>query len=559
MLACYGSETITIYGEESLFDENYVFYNTQYGTSTIDLTGFYSYSSTVTELDSTGSVVNGVFMLCPTNTPTPTQTQTPTNTPTETPTQTPTETPTNTPTETPTNTPTETPTPTPTETPTNTPTYTPSETVTPTPTETPTQTPTETVTPTPTETPTQTPTETPTNTPTETNTPTPTNTPTHTPTNTPTPTFNYYTYVLGSGATATEACNNYGTNNVTVYAPVEGGPGPNVGEYLYQISGNPPSNAVPDGYYSNGSSFYIVSGGMGQVVLVDLDGCNGLLTPTPTPTPTETPTNTPTPTETSTPTPTPTETSTPTPSPTSGVIQSGLILDWDIQKSTSYNGSGSVITDLEGNSNGVMTGTITYSSGSPNYLTVEGSTTEYIRTGGLNAYLSPVNTGEAMSVFMWVYPITNGILLCEQGTTTPDSSWFDAQIQRNSSGNFLFALWPYIINGTAQITSPTTYPLNNWYYVGWTYNGTTLTAYVNGSSVGTYSINRQTPYNDSGGLNMYYYIGYPTSTNLVTVPGGIGQGPTSTFRFGGFNVYNRGINSSEVTQNFNTNKSNYGL
>jgi hypothetical protein len=206
-----------------------------------------------------------------------------------------------------------------------------------------------------------------------------------------------------------------------------------------------------------------------------------------------------------------------------------------------------------------MTGTITYSSGSPNYLTVEGSTTEYIRTGGLNSYLSPVNTGEAMSVFMWVYPITNGVILCEQGTTTPDSSWFDSQIQRNSSGNFLFAVWPYTIGGGPLITSPSTYPLNNWYYVGWTYNGTTLEAYVNGSSVGTYTVNRETPYNNGGGLNMYYFIGYPTSTNLVTSPGGIGQGPTSTFRFGGFNVYNRGINSSEVTQNYNSSKSNYGL
>ena len=230
-----------------------------------------------------------------------------------------------------------------------------------------------------------------------------------------------------------------------------------------------------------------------------------------------------------------------------GLNRSGLITYWDIQNSSSYPGSGSTINDLVGNSNGVIVGTVTYTGDSTDYLTVEGSGTEYIRTGNLDPYLSPVNTGTTMSLFLWVYPTSNGIIISEQGTTTPDSSWYDAQIQRNSSGNFLFSVWQYTI-GSALITSPGTYSLNQWYYSGWTYNGTTLTAYVNGNSTGSVNISRQTP--NSAGLDMYYYIGQPSSTNMVTNPGGTNLGPASTFRFGALHIYNRALSAAEVLQNY---------
>ena len=155
--------------------------------------------------------------------------------------------------------------------------------MTPTPTETPTETPT----PTPTETPTMTPTETLTPTPTE----TPTETPTNTPTMTPTPTIGYYLYSLGTGATFTEACTGYTSSPINVYAPPAGGIGPNVGEYLYTDTLT--SVVAPNGYYSNGTAWFQVTGGLGQITSSDPNGCIGV-TSTPTPTPTETLTPTPT-------------------------------------------------------------------------------------------------------------------------------------------------------------------------------------------------------------------------------------------------------------------------
>ena len=230
---------------------------------------------------------------------------------------------------------------------------------------------------------------------------------------------------------------------------------------------------------------------------------------------------------------------------------SGLILQWDI--GDSYLGYGTTIEDMTtNNTDGVIVGTISYGGG---YLSIQGSSTEYVRTGDLNAYMIPPTTGTSISVFLWVYPTTNGIILTEEGTITADAGgWFDTQIQRNSAGNYLFSVWPYTY-GSPRITSSATYSLNDWHYVGYSYDGTTLRAYVNGALVGSSVVARDSPGNN--GKGMYYYVGYPSSTNMVTTPGGQGLGPASSFRFGAMQVYNRGINSTEVLNNYNSQKDGY--
>jgi hypothetical protein len=103
-------------------------------------------------------------------------------------------------------------------------------------------------------------------------TPTPTGTAavTPTPTITPTQTIGYYAYSLGTGATSNDACVDFSSAPNTIYGSVAGGPGPNVNETLYQTPGNPPTNPVPNGYYSNGSRWYQVTGGAGLITLSNL-------------------------------------------------------------------------------------------------------------------------------------------------------------------------------------------------------------------------------------------------------------------------------------------------
>jgi hypothetical protein len=110
-----------------------------------------------------------------------------------------------------------------------------------------------------------------------TSTPTPTvtqtSTPTPTVTQTPTQTFAWYTYSLGTGVTANDACIAFSASPQTIYGSVAGGVGPNINEYLYETVGIPLSDAVPNGYYSNGTAWFQVTGGAGQITATDPNGC----------------------------------------------------------------------------------------------------------------------------------------------------------------------------------------------------------------------------------------------------------------------------------------------
>jgi hypothetical protein len=150
-------------------------------------------------------------------------------------------------------------------------------------------------TPTPTTTPTTTPTPsvTPTQTGTAAVTPTPTQTQTGTPglTPTPTPTAINYQFELGYGTTPNDAC---GATETAYYGTRSGGPTIEVSEILYSDIGT--SFPATNGYYSDGTILYLVSGGLGEVTGKWNTGCATLVTPTPTLT--QTATSTPTPTVT---------------------------------------------------------------------------------------------------------------------------------------------------------------------------------------------------------------------------------------------------------------------
>jgi hypothetical protein len=142
-----------------------------------------------------------------------------------------------------------------------------------------------------------------------------------------------------------------------------------------------------------------------------------------------------------------------------------------------------------------------------------------------------------------VYLTGNGVIVDETSTT----GWHDSQIEL-VGGTLRFSVWN---NGTGFASTVAT-PLNAWYYVGLSYNGTTLSAYVNGSSAGSATYSRQTPYNNGGNVALRYGIALTDSTNL-------GNGGYGNFRWGAFQVYNTALNSSNVLQNYNAQKSRYGL
>ena len=225
-------------------------------------------------------------------------------------------------------------------------------------------------------------------------------------------------------------------------------------------------------------------------------------------------------------------------------VTSGLILNYDISNSSSYSGSGTTVTDLQGNSNATLSGSPTYSSSNGGYLTFNSASSQSLLLNtSLNSVLSPANTSTVISFFVWVYLTGNGVIVDE----TSNTGWHDSQIEM-VAGTLRFSVWS---NGTGFASTVAT-PLNSWYYVGLTYNGTTLSAYVNGAAAGTAAYTRSTPYNNGGGAALKYGIALTDGTSL-------GNGGYGNFRWGAFQVYNTALSGANVLSNYNATKSRFGL
>ena len=227
------------------------------------------------------------------------------------------------------------------------------------------------------------------------------------------------------------------------------------------------------------------------------------------------------------------------------IVSTGLILNYDIGNASSYPGTGATVTDLQANSNASLFNTPTYAS---NYLTFNG-TNQYLTTNtSLNSKLSPANTSTVISIFVWVYPIDNGVIVQELGQTTPNSAWHDSQIEM-VAGTMKFSVW----SNQPGFSSTILTPLSAWYYAGFTFDGSVLRGYVNGAlAVTSATITRSTPYNNGGNLPLHYAIAHTDATNL-------GDGTFSNMRLGAFHIYNTALSAGQVLTNFQAGRSRYGV
>jgi hypothetical protein len=239
--------------------------------------------------------------------------------------------------------------------------------------------------------------------------------------------------------------------------------------------------------------------------------------------------------------------------PVGGFTADGLILRYVIRDIDSYSGTTN-ITDLQSNSDATLYSELntvgigpTYSING--YLNFDGSNDYVMTNTSLNSKLSPANTSDVISFFTWIYPQDNGVIITEQGTYSLNAGWHDSQIEI-VSGTLKFAVWNSIsINSSIPIS------LHNWYYVGLTYDESTLKGYVNGQFAGSTTGDRLTPWVSGGsaapGLHgLHYGIGAADTTNL-------GDGSYAKMKFGDFHVYNTALSQQQILNNYNFTKSNY--
>jgi hypothetical protein len=231
-------------------------------------------------------------------------------------------------------------------------------------------------------------------------------------------------------------------------------------------------------------------------------------------------------------------------------ITDGLVLNLDPANIKSFPGTGSTLSDLSISSNNTtLTGSPTYNAS--NGLTYNGST-QYGRIPSVSGVSDFTNT-QQYSVEIWFNP-SNG--------------------QPNSSEAELLEKWqlynesryPYTIrfneNGSSMLVaaydgsnfpnvSVSGFPVNTWKQLVAVFDfvGKTLTVYRDGVSGGSTSLNGIGQVSNTSPVGIAGRVAYSTGGLQVPFKGTVGI----------IRMYNKALSSTEILQNFNANKSRYGL
>ena len=220
--------------------------------------------------------------------------------------------------------------------------------------------------------------------------------------------------------------------------------------------------------------------------------------------------------------------------PITGVVTDGLAIHYDAGNNTSYNGTGTTIYDLSGNSrNGTIVGSPTWTS---NYFTF---VDDYIITTNLSAIITSDN--EAHSVELWVYPTNNGVLVQYNNSTSPNTGYHHSAIEI-VGGNLEVGLWTGSALGSTGNIGAVSF--NQWHQIVLTYNGSVCKGYIDGVYKGSVNVAWTSPMNYSYSL-FHMNFGYSTITNQ-------GDGTNFDGRFGIMRVYNKALTDAEVLSNYNS-------
>ena len=215
-----------------------------------------------------------------------------------------------------------------------------------------------------------------------------------------------------------------------------------------------------------------------------------------------------------------------------GIVTSNLMQYLDAGNVASYPGSGSTWTDLSTNAkNSTLANGPTYSSDGSGSIVFDGTNDYAVNSTSL---YNPTTTPNE-SVFIWWYPQAKGNIVSELGQGTPNSGWHDSNIEIATTGVISLSTWHGSL--TNKVTSAAQ-AFNTWYNIGFTYSGTTLTAYINGVSIGTTTFTRST------NTALHYAIAAADSTNM-------GTNAYATGKCASFLAYNKALTAAEVLQNYN--------
>jgi hypothetical protein len=214
------------------------------------------------------------------------------------------------------------------------------------------------------------------------------------------------------------------------------------------------------------------------------------------------------------------------------IVTNGLQLSYDFANKNSYPGTGTTIYDLSGNSNnGTLLNNPQFSPNANGGVISWDGTDDYIDTGKTATQLGFYGANYTMEA--WVYPTS----------LTSDRTMFGTNQSALRQGLHLVFRSGQIYQGHyASDFTAGTVTTNNWYQIVYTYNASTgaCEIFKNSVSQGTGTISS--------------FIG--TTNILIASWGGsyYFEGPGGIYR-----IYNRVLSSTEILQNYNAQKTRFGL
>ena len=236
------------------------------------------------------------------------------------------------------------------------------------------------------------------------------------------------------------------------------------------------------------------------------------------------------------------------------IIENGLVLALDASDKNSYPGSGTTWNDVSGNNNtGTLTNSPTFSSANGGIIVFDG-TNDYINL------TTNIQSGFTSATYEFI---------CYSNLLPGVGNYYQLYIQENSTWMGLYnpsgiiAFGIDLNNGSgwcdnnggfntgARTTS--TLSANTFYYLVYSWNGSSVSVYLNGVLQSTTSTNQAV----NGRQNVNTLGAGTTSRNIGSRYSGGGNNWTGNIPL--IRFYNRALPASEILQNYNAQKSRFNL
>jgi hypothetical protein len=220
------------------------------------------------------------------------------------------------------------------------------------------------------------------------------------------------------------------------------------------------------------------------------------------------------------------------------IVSRGLVMHLDASALDSYPQTGSTWYDLTGNSNhGTITGatyTGSYGGGSLNFA---GTNSYYVQV----PHSSSLNISGTLTASNWVYYRSGNGRIMQKDDTGSGSGYTRLWETGGYGGTYRMELWHSDGSATVQYGSALT--TNGWMHLTMTFDGSSIRMYQNASLISTGAF--------AGDIR--------TAATPLWIGGGWSTGEWFDGYIANALVYSRALNAGEVSQNYNAQKSRFGL